>query len=134
MEHVGRVQRLHGCTQSGAIVLARDSPKAVVGTTVDKFFPTVVSGLNNVRSISAGHRHTCAVLEDGTASCWGYNSNGQLGDGNPSNNKYVHNPDLPSAARRLQKELKVWILSTERWSTSEVGCRCQDLGNSLTQP
>jgi alpha-tubulin suppressor-like RCC1 family protein len=51
------------------------------GTTTDKLIPTVVSGLNNVRSISAGGLHTCALLEDGTARCWGLNVRYQLGDG-----------------------------------------------------
>ncbi|MEK7691606.1 MAG: hypothetical protein AAB425_11365 [Bdellovibrionota bacterium] len=30
-------------------------------------------------SIAAGHHHTCAVMDDGTAKCWGENKHGQLG-------------------------------------------------------
>ena len=33
-------------------------------------------------SISAGQRHTCAVLDDDSVYCWGQNSNGQLGTEN----------------------------------------------------
>jgi alpha-tubulin suppressor-like RCC1 family protein len=32
-------------------------------------------------SVTAGYRHTCAVMEDGQAKCWGENEYGQLGDG-----------------------------------------------------
>lgn len=31
--------------------------------------------------ITAGKYHTCALLEDETVRCWGYNAYGQLGDG-----------------------------------------------------
>ena len=32
-------------------------------------------------AIDAGELHTCAVRNDGTVRCWGYNADGQLGDG-----------------------------------------------------
>jgi len=46
--------------------------------------PNAVSGLGSVKSISAGFHHTCAVLDNGSVTCWGYNYNGQLGDGTTS--------------------------------------------------
>jgi len=43
--------------------------------------PTTVPGLANVIALSAGSYHTCAVLIDGTARCWGDNAKGELGNG-----------------------------------------------------
>jgi len=48
---------------------------------VSSFVPVVVSGLTDAVSLSAGWAHTCAVLSDGTARCWGNNVSYQLGDG-----------------------------------------------------
>ncbi|KAJ1469546.1 hypothetical protein T484DRAFT_1851333 [Baffinella frigidus] len=36
-------------------------------------------------SISSGHSHNCALLDDATIKCWGYNNHGQLGYGHTSN-------------------------------------------------
>jgi alpha-tubulin suppressor-like RCC1 family protein len=38
-----------------------------------------VWGLTSVVSVSSGSQHTCAVLADGTVSCWGADSHGELG-------------------------------------------------------
>jgi cytochrome c peroxidase len=37
--------------------------------------------LAGVRAVTAGYQHTCAVMTDGTARCWGRGDYGQLGDG-----------------------------------------------------
>lgn len=43
---------------------------------------TVNLGTSRVaRQVSAGHDHTCAVLDDWSVKCWGANGEGQLGQG-----------------------------------------------------
>jgi len=42
---------------------------------------TLPEGHTVVKAISAGDSTTCAILEDGSLSCWGYGQNGQLGYG-----------------------------------------------------
>ena len=54
------------------------------GTTTDRHTPTTIDGFGSGRTavgISAGSEHTCAILDDGSVSCWGSNQFGQIGDG-----------------------------------------------------
>src|SRR5256712_140857 len=43
--------------------------------------PVRVGGITSPLSITAGCRHPCALLGDGTVRCWGRNLEGELGDG-----------------------------------------------------
>jgi alpha-tubulin suppressor-like RCC1 family protein len=57
------------------------------GTTTARFTPVNVSGLGKgIVGIAGGGReffqeHTCAVTKAGGAQCWGYNTDGEVGDG-----------------------------------------------------
>ncbi len=52
------------------------------GTTTARLTPVDVNALaTGVSAIATGYRHACALLHDGTLSCWGDNGNGQLADG-----------------------------------------------------
>lgn len=51
------------------------------GTAEGSVTPVPVSNLSTATAVSAGFFQSCAVLSDGTAECWGQNSDGALGDG-----------------------------------------------------
>lgn len=55
------------------------------GLVGDGYSPRLVNGFPNylnATSLSLGASHSCAVLEDGSVSCWGESDNGRLGNGN----------------------------------------------------
>ena len=66
------------------------------GTGVFSSLPVEITsfgtGLYPVKVATGGH-HTCAILNDGTVSCWGYNNHGQLGDGTQIS-RYTPTPTL----------------------------------------
>lgn len=70
------------------------------GTVATSSQPVAVSGLGtNVARIGAGYQHACAVLTNGTVSCWGRNDLGQLGDGSKvQRNAPVQVPGLSNVA------------------------------------
>jgi len=56
------------------------------GTTTNRYTPVNVSGLDNgVVAITTGFGHTCGLTTSDGVKCWGYNENGQLGDGTTAN-------------------------------------------------
>ncbi|MDR5655331.1 putative Ig domain-containing protein [Ruixingdingia sedimenti] len=79
------VGNLHACAvmTDGGVKCWGDGAygKTGQGSTDDITVPTNVTTLGkNIRQVSAGGSHTCAVLTDDTAKCWGSGVYGQLGN------------------------------------------------------
>jgi len=56
------------------------------GTTSPSTMPVKVLGLSNgVQSVATGATHSCALVHNSGAYCWGWNKYGQLGDGTTTN-------------------------------------------------
>ena len=56
-----------------------NSTQGILG--VNQLSPVPVMGITNAVRIRAGGEDTCVLLSDGSARCWGQNTDGQLGDG-----------------------------------------------------
>ncbi len=68
----------------GCVVLESGGVACWDGRTEAPAFPGVagpVEGITSARAVSAGQRHACAIVFDGTVRCWGEDDVGQLGSG-----------------------------------------------------
>ena len=58
-----------------------------------KYVPVPVAGNRTYTTPTAGYNHACALDTTGKAWCWGWDSHGQVGDGDASQqNKYAPVP------------------------------------------
>jgi len=75
----------HTCAVRQGRVLcwgANSNGQLGVGSLQSRAAPAMVDGLRGrAMAVAAGAAHTCALLTDGTAHCWGQNLHGQLGNG-----------------------------------------------------
>lgn len=73
---------LHSCARLADRVMCwGDDRYGQVGNLGSTPNPRKVAGLGGVLAIATRNAHSCARRADGTAACWGFNLNGQLGDG-----------------------------------------------------
>lgn len=63
--------------------------------------PAAVTGLSGAVGVAVSGQHACAVLADGTVRCWGFNTVGQLGDGNFSLDNNPTRSSVPVATTDL---------------------------------
>lgn len=93
------------------------------GTIADRPAPVRVHGIPEtaaVERVSLGRYHSCALMGDGTAWCWGLNSAGQLGDGTTTDRTTpvpvsrvrdfveVALGDMHTCARRIEGAVFCW--------------------------
>ena len=77
---------MHTCalTEQGSVTCWGDNSSAQLGngTMQNQPLPVELNELSSgIQAISAGHGHTCALTTEGSVTCWGNNSSGQLGNG-----------------------------------------------------
>ena len=76
----------HSCAlhQIGTITCWGNNWNGQLGNGATSYFssvPVEVDGITDATAITAGWGHSCALHQTGAVSCWGLNSNGQLGNG-----------------------------------------------------
>jgi alpha-tubulin suppressor-like RCC1 family protein len=67
------------------------------GSDVSRALPVPVSGDHTFTTVKAFGSHTCGTTNSGDLFCWGYNLDGQLGDGTREHRlrpTYIEKPTL----------------------------------------
>lgn len=96
----------HSCavTAAGAVTCWGWNGSGQLGdaTFERRLLPVAVSGATGgFASVSVGYNHTCAIRNDGSMACWGYNGGGALGDGTTTDrNVPVNVQSLGGAAQQ----------------------------------
>ena len=75
-----------------------------IGSGYPQTSPTAVlmpSGVNAFTNLVAGQYHACAVGDDNKPYCWGYNNDGELGDGSTTNRDQPVAVSLPSGVTSI---------------------------------
>ncbi|OIR23298.1 MAG: hypothetical protein BEU00_03280 [Marine Group III euryarchaeote CG-Epi3] len=90
---------------NGSVSCWGDNQWGQVGdnSTIDKLSPTYTFPFADGKkavAITSGRAHHCALLDDGTVSCWGLNQNGQLGD-NSTTLSSVPTPTQPLGGQAI---------------------------------
>lgn len=81
-----------------------------------------VSGINDAVGVAVGQDHSCALLRDGTVSCWGSGRSGQLGDGTHGAGRET---PVPVAVIGINDAAEITAgrsVTCARHATGEVSC------------
>ncbi len=104
-----------------------DGPPEGVDTSEPWTLPFVDVG-GPIAQVDAGGYHTCALLTDGTAKCWGYNSIGQLGV-NTGESMTIGENDVPAD----HTPIDFGGLKVKQISASSGNFTCAVLENGIVQ-
>ncbi|MFO0755353.1 MAG: hypothetical protein U0359_02615 [Byssovorax sp.] len=84
-QHRRRHHRLRGAgtshTCNGCVATTCAAQGVTAGNIADGCGGTLYCGPAALPRVTSGYYFSCAIESGGTVRCWGYNANGQLGDG-----------------------------------------------------
>ena len=85
--------------------------------------PVEIAGLSDVKALSLGEAHTCALQKNGVAKCWGNNSLGQFGNGVEAVNRgYQLTPSTVVELDTVQSVASGYLFSCALLDDSTAKC------------
>jgi len=84
--------RCWGANFYGALGDGSSTDSTIPTTVVDAQGTALAGVLSGGLTIGAAAQHSCAILNDGSLYCWGWNNNGQVGNGVSATNERTATP------------------------------------------
>ncbi len=88
--------------QGGGRLGNNNSSNAVRRQPTLVLFPSTLPQMVSTKTLALSSEHSCAVMTDGSAYCWGNNTSGQLGDGTNQRQSVPVKVDLPQGTTVTQ--------------------------------
>lgn len=131
----------HSCAvlETGSVACWGQNDAGQLGVMRDPTAGTVVPGKlvdlgrgRSARSVAAGASHTCALLDDFSVKCWGYNAHGELGIGDSLNrgDDETLGDDLPVVALGRDPVSTLTVGANHACAIQAAGIRCWGVNDS----
>jgi alpha-tubulin suppressor-like RCC1 family protein len=98
------------------------------GEMGDSLLPVNLGAGRHAKSIASGGHHTCAILDDDSTKCWGYNTHGELGLGDT-----VQRGDGPGEMGDSLPALNLGVGRTAKRLIATYYNTCAELDNGQTK-
>jgi len=101
------------------------------GSTTNRSAAVAVTDLaGSVVAVATGFSHSCAVIDDGSVQCWGFNGAGQVGDGTTESSSVPVDVFVPTVERAVSVTVDDFVTGKHALTALYAGDDANDASTS----